>query len=241
MIEWFIPLVLLFVTQVVARIDSLILGYGLFRVASDVEKLPFPMAPIKAAGILALSENTTQKEGWRWRCFSISAALGMVFGLIYVAVPTISGAFLSKPFQILPIPWLDTSVQTQEILPATATGISFDLANFFAGMAFPFYAVVGGFVGLIVTFVFNPWLYNQGILKTWEEGTSTVEIMFANNVDFYLSFGIGLSLAVAVIGLWQTFAGMADRKGKQQLDKGVDSTPIVKGIARGDIRTRSLS
>ena len=128
--------------------DSLILGYGLFRVASDVEKLPFPMAPIAAMGVLAITENASGKEGWRWRCFSLASAIGMAFGLVYIAVPTLSGTFLAEPFQILPIPWLDTTTNTQELLPAVATGISFDLSNFFAGMAFPFYAVLGSFIGL---------------------------------------------------------------------------------------------
>ena len=67
--EWILPLAILFFTQVVTKLDSLILGYGLFRLASDVEKLPFPMAPMQASGILALSEDTTAKHGWRWRTF----------------------------------------------------------------------------------------------------------------------------------------------------------------------------
>ena len=99
------------------KLDSLILGYGLFRLASDVEKLPFPMAPMQASGILALSEDTTAKHGWRWRCFSISNALGLAFGLHlhrcdYSSHPT-------EPFQILPIPWLDTTTDTEQFIPAT--------------------------------------------------------------------------------------------------------------------------
>ena len=70
-------MILLFVTMVIGRVDSLILGYGLFRVASDVEKLPFPMAPIAAMGVLAITENASGKEGWRWRCFSLASAIGM--------------------------------------------------------------------------------------------------------------------------------------------------------------------
>lgn len=234
---WFVPLLLLFLSQVVGRIDSLILGFGLFRVASDIEKLPFPMAPMEASGILALSEDTVEKGGWRWRCFSIASALGMIFGLVYVVVPTVTSTFLKEPFQILPIPWLDTTTDTQTILPATPTGISFDAANFFAGMAFPFFSVLGTFIGLIITFIANPWLHSVGILKTWKEGQSTLETMYANTVDFYLSFGIGVSLAVAVIGLYQTFSGMRDRK-KKSFDKveSVIKPTKVEGVSRGDIK-----
>ena len=72
--------------------------------------------------------------------------------------------------------------------------------------------MVGSFVGLVVTFIANPLLHDAGVLTTWKEGNSTLETIYANNVDFYLSFGIGLSLAVAFIGLYQTFAGLKKRK-----------------------------
>ena len=28
------------------------------------------MAPMEASGVLALSEDTVEKGGWRWRCFT---------------------------------------------------------------------------------------------------------------------------------------------------------------------------
>lgn len=236
---WAVPLLLVFISMVVARFDSLILGYGLFRMASDVEKLPFPMAPMKASGLLALCEDTTAKDGWRWRCFSIASAIGMFFGLVYIAVPTITSTFLPEPFRILPIPWLDTTTSTQEILPATATGIAFDLGPFFAGMAMPFFGVLGGLIGVVVTFIANPLLYQHEILRTWKPGMGTVETLFANNVDFYLSFGIGLSLAVAVIGLYQTFSKAAKAAGAT-LDQPAAKAVLpssTHGVARGDIRT----
>jgi len=66
---WIVPLLILFTNMVVNKVDSLILGYGLFRVASDIERLPFPMAPMRAVGILALADSASGREGWRWRCF----------------------------------------------------------------------------------------------------------------------------------------------------------------------------
>ena len=55
--KW-LPAVLLTVFGLfVGRLNNAILGYGLFRIASDIEKLPFPMAPIGAQGIMALAEQ----------------------------------------------------------------------------------------------------------------------------------------------------------------------------------------
>ena len=83
-----------------------------------------------------------------------------------------------------------------------ATGIQLDLGLVFIGMVLPFWAVMGGLGGLIITIVANPILYQHGILHRWHPGMRTVETIFANNFDFYLSFGIGLGLAIGLIGVW---------------------------------------
>ncbi len=44
--DWLIPILLLVGTQIIQRIDHFGLGYALYRITSDVEKLPFPMAPV---------------------------------------------------------------------------------------------------------------------------------------------------------------------------------------------------
>ena len=42
--DWLIPILLLVGSQIIQRIDHFGLGYALYRLTSDVEKLPFPMA-----------------------------------------------------------------------------------------------------------------------------------------------------------------------------------------------------
>ena len=201
--DWLIPILLLVGTQIIQRIDQFGLGYVFFRITSDVEKLPFPMAPVAALGTMALAESTEEKaESWKWRVFSVGSVIGLLFGGIYVLLPTVSGLFLMEPIRLIPIPWVELTGHTEEILPAVATGIQFDLGLVFIGMVLPFWAVIGGLVGLIITIVANPILYHHGILNRWHPGMRTVDTIFANNFDFYLSFGIGLGLAIALIGVW---------------------------------------
>ena len=203
--------------EIMGRLSSAILGYGLFRVTSDVEDLPFPMAPVGAQGIVAIADQVdgsarTSGASVRWRMFCVGCGVGMVFGLVYMALPTITGAFFSHPLQIFQIPFADFTPYTQKFLPAVATGYSFDLGNVILGMTLPFWSMVGSFVGLIFTFVMNPILYLTGHMSTWNEGDTTVVTLFANNVDFYFSFQIGISLAIAVFGIWIAFRTM--RKGR---------------------------
>jgi hypothetical protein len=207
--DWLVPILLLIGSQIVQRIDHFGLGYALYRVTSDVEKLPFPMAPVGALGTMALAESTEdRKSGWKWRVFSIGGMIGLAFGAVYILFPVVSGLVFTEPVRLLPIPWADFTRNTEAWLPAVATGIQFDLGLVFTGMVLPFWAVIGGLIGLIVTFVANPILFHHGILHRWRQGMGTVDTVFANNFDFYMSFGIGLGLAIGVIGIWQVIRSL---------------------------------
>ena len=200
--DWLAAIGLLVLRMALSRIDSFGLGYVLFRITSDLERLPFPMAPVGAMGALALSESTEEKQGWRWRCFSLGSMIGLGFGVIYVGVPVFTGAAFSRPVEILPIPFLDLTQATEDWLPAVSTGITFDLGSLFVGMVLPFWAVVGGLVGFIITAIANPLLHWQGVLHTWRPGMDTIQTRIANYTDLYLSVGIGLALAIAAIGIY---------------------------------------
>lgn len=201
--DWMIPILLLVGSQIIQRIDHFGLGYALFRITSDVEKLPFPMAPVGALGTMALAESTEDKQkSWKWRVFSIGGVIGLAFGSLYVLLPAVSSLLLTEPIRLIPIPWIDLTRHTEDVLPAVATGLQLDLGLIFIGMVLPFWAVMGGLAGLIITVAANPVLYKHGILHRWRPGMGTVDTVFANNFDFYMSFGIGLGLAIGLIGVW---------------------------------------
>jgi hypothetical protein len=210
--DWLIPVLLLIGTQIITRVDQFGLGYALYRITSDVEKLPFPMAPVAALGTMALAESVEAREkSWKWRVFSIGGVIGLVFGAVYVLLPALSSLLLMEPIRPIPIPWVELTVHTEDWLPAVATGIQLDLGLVFIGMVLPFWAVMGGLGGLIITVAANPILYRHGILHRWHPGMRTVETVFANNFDFYLSFGIGLGLAIGLVGIWhvaRSFSGL---------------------------------
>lgn len=226
------------------QIASMVLGYGLFRIASDVEKLPFPMAPIGAQGIMALAEDADEKtviaaeDKWRWRVFSIGGALGLGFGMIYLLLPTLSGAMTGSPIQVFPIPFSDFTQKTGDLpwMKAVATGMSWDLGNLIFGMVLPYFAMVGSFIGLIATFIMNPLLEAGGILKSWTAGDSTVTTLYKNNIDFYFSFQIGIALAVALGGVYQVIRTFQNRAKPCTDSKAPGpASEIPKG--RGDINS----
>jgi hypothetical protein len=227
------------------QLSSTILGYGLFRVASDVEKLPFPMAPIGAQGVMALAEdadekNLDQAEGkWRWRVFSIGGALGLAFGAVYLLLPTLTGALTGQPITVFPIPFSDFTPQTGNYLSAVATGISWDFGNLIFGMVLPFFAMVGAFIGLLSTFVMNPMLHQIGILKSWTPGENTISTIYLNNIDFYFSFHIGIAIAIAIGGLWQVYKSLRNSRNARRQTSATLPRSSLAAVpeGRGDIKT----
>lgn len=235
---WMIPVGLGAFMSLINRIDDFGLGYIVYRLTADVEKLPFPMAPVGAMGMTALADASAERETWRLRVFSMGAAAGIAFGFIYLGVPVISGAILSEPIRIIPIPFVDLTRYTEGYLPAMPMLISFDFSAIVGGMVMPFMAMMGSLIGLVITLVANPTLHRVGILDTWDRGLGGVQTIQVNTLDFYFSFGIGLSFAVAAIGFVHLHNKFKEKKA--EMDEagrpGMDWSKLFEAPpGRGDI------
>lgn len=231
--DWWPHITLMAIGLIWGRLSFYSLGYALFRITSDVEKLPFPLAPIGAQGVTALAE--AEKETWRWRCFSIAATIGISFGAVYVAVPTLSDVVFGKPLYIIPIPFFDWTRNFQKVLPAVPVACSTSFGQFFAGMVLPFWMIVGTFIsGVLGQLIINPILYHAGVLKRWQPGMDVIETGMANSLDFWMSFGVGTAFAVAFIGIFVAIKAIikAKREGNTPEKKRSAFEP-PKG--RGDI------
>lgn len=257
--DWLIPIALVVFMTIIGFLQRYTLGYFFFRIASDIEKLPFPLAPVSAQGATAMAEmdekpadDPAQKAGGalrkkefkktgspRWRQFSLGVTIGAAFGLIQVGVPAITGLFLDKPVFLIPQPFIETTPLTESILPATPTGISFDLGIVLMGMVLPFWAVIGTFSAIVLTVIMNPILHTAGILSHWQPGMDTINTTFANSMDFWMSFSIGVSLALAVASVVSAVkdvrAKMKELEASRKQENGGPARvwdPPVKG--RGD-------
>lgn len=233
---WIKPVAILFLVTVLSQVARLSLGYVTFRVTSDIEKLPFPMAPVQARGATALAETSSKQEGWRWRVFSTGTCIGMVWGLLYIVVPTLSGVFLTEKIEILPIPFIDFTGEIKSILPAAVFGIGTDLIHIFIGFVLPYYVVVGSAVGSIVgNLVINPVLYNVGVLQRWSPGMTAIPARVSNEFDFWLSFSIGLSLVIAFTGFLT--AGRAMYKHRKESKEAGKEGNLTEELpeGRGDV------
>jgi len=227
---WWPAIGMVLFSLLIGRVDNAVLSYGLFN----------PMAPIGAQGIAALAEDMEERQkgrtSTRWQAFAIGGALGLVFGFVYIGLPTLTDAFFHETIKVLPIPFSDWTGKTQDFLPAVATGLSYNMGFFVVGMVIPFWACVGAVVGFVITCVLNPLLYLHGKgqfkLSSWRKGDSTIETIFKNRVDFYFSFGLGISLAIAAIGIGSIVRNVLEQRRHRTAERAV-----IVPKSRGDIPT----
>ncbi len=229
--DWFWPITFLVLGMIMGRIAWFSASYVLFRITSDYEKLPFPFAPINAQGAMALAEESSGEITWKWRVFSIGAVIGVVWGAIYVAVPAITGAFMEQPVQLIPIPWVDFTQYTGYFLGATPIGFTLHLGPIFAGFLAPFWAVMGAFIGVMVHTIASPILYEYGFMPHWFIGMDTIQTHFVTGIDFWMSFGIGITFAITIIGFYQVWTGVRSVNIEKQGERTWKTPP-----GRGDFK-----
>jgi hypothetical protein len=216
--------------MLLSKLTQLSLGFLVYKLTADVEKLPFPLAPIHAEGAIALAEVSQEqhKKGFRQYCFAVGAMMGAAFSLVYMAVPTLTQAFLGKGIFLLPVPFLDLTEFTRHTFPACAIGLTFNIGVLFAGFVLPWRVVIGGFISTILfQLVLNPFvLYPLGLLPRWTPSKDLIQTQVSNSIDFYMSVGIGTAFAVCFVGVWGIV--QAVRKYRQDASAGKSSTDFSK-------------
>ena len=233
--DWVLPISIMMLQVVVGRFNWFGLGYALFRLTSDIERLPFPFAPISAQGAMALAESTTKSETWRWRMFSIGSMIGLIFGLFYVGVPILTSAVLQKPLQLIPIPWVDLTRNTERYLPATPTGFVPSLGPLLSGFVVPWWAAVGGWIQVGLGLVLCPALFRLNVLTSWRPGMDTIETSFANSIDFFLSAGIGIAFGIAAVGIYSVATALIRRSREERAPTESAEARWSPPPGRGDV------
>ena len=220
--DWILPIILLVLGITISRVTWFTSGYVLFRLVSDREHLPFPTAPQQALGAMALAEESgSEEQSWRWPCFTIGGAIGLVFGLLYVAVPALTETFAGTKVMILPIPFADLTPILGKYFGGTPIAISFSLSPVFAGLLLPFWSVMGTFVGVLSFVLLSPALHHFGFMPHWVPGMTAVQTQVTTGVDFWQPFGMGVTLALAVLSFAQVIrAGREKHEDKAHAASG---------------------
>ncbi|MYE90358.1 hypothetical protein F4X33_15325, partial [Candidatus Poribacteria bacterium] len=201
--DWFWPIAFFLIFKLLGEIRYISAGYFLFRLTADMERLPYPMAPIEAQGATALAETTGREETWRWRVFSVGSMAGLIWGFIYIGIPSLTGVMMTTPIQLLKIPFIDFTNVIEEIAPTGVLALSTDFGAILTGFVLPFPIIMTELAAAIFTqFILNPRiLYPAEILHQWRHGLDVRGVGLYNGLDFWISFGMGKSFSFAFVGM----------------------------------------
>ena len=233
--DWMWPIILMLSGQVLGRLRRIGGTYFCFRLTADLERLPFPLAPVAAQGATALAETTGKRETWRWRVFSLASMLGLIWGAVYIGVPALTGVMMSRPIQIIKIPWIDFTPSIEGFAPTGVFALRTNLGAMLSGFVMPFPMVIASFIGQVFTqFILNPQiLYRLEILHSWHPGDDVRATGFANGIDFWISFGMGKAFSMAFLGVMITLPMLA--KFRTAKKKGIgERGSLAKPPGRGD-------
>ena len=117
---------------------------------------------------------------------------------------------------IFPIPFADFTHDSGYVLPATPLGLSFHLGIILTGLLAPFWGIVGAVAGSLTYVAACPILHANGLLPSWQLGMGSIETYFINNVDFWMSFSIGVTFAIAFVGFYQVYVGTKKRRSEMK-------------------------
>ncbi len=201
--DWLLPIGVYLAGKLLGTLRFVSGQYILFRLTADLERLPYPMAPISAQGATALAETTGKNETWRWQVFSIGSMAGLIWGFIYIGVPALSGVMMSQPIQILKIPWIDFTQSIEGFAPTGVFALRTDFGQMLIGFVMPFPVMMSEFItAMLSQFVLNPQiLYKSGILWQWHPGLDVRGVGLFNNLDFWMSYGMGKMFSLGLVGM----------------------------------------
>lgn len=126
-LDWTIPTLL----TVVYGGFTILTEFALLMVTSllyiEIEKLPFPMAPMTVEMVTTL----TERKPYRIGLFSECATIGMLIGIV-AHLPR-----MTLGIQIIPFPWVDFTGWTEQYIPGAIVGIASEPLSYILGMLVP--------------------------------------------------------------------------------------------------------
>lgn len=199
--EWVIPLTVALVGAIGGTLIDLGLSIILSQIFIEVEKLPYPLAPIDSEAILTLTERTPEKI----MIFSIAAVISFFYEFLLYGLPSISEALIGTRIQFIPYPWIDLTSVTEMALPGAMIGVATDISSFMVGWLVPFDAIVWLFIGSAMFYIIGnfialkiPLPYFVRWQKDWTPGQSIGWLWQRSMYDLWASPVIGLVLALGI-------------------------------------------
>jgi len=198
---WIMPIAITLLSIILTTIAEIAIALIAAQLYIDVEKLPFPTAPIEASGILTLSERKAKNL----RIFSVCCMGALLYSIMLYAVPGVTHSILGvsiTSFQVI----LDANYYLHRVLPGASLAFYLDLYTYAVGMILPKNVVISTLIGSFALYFFGNAIALQlplEVFKEWQREwvpTMATSLCFQRSVLWiWTSFLLGAGLAVSLI------------------------------------------
>lgn len=200
--DWLGPVLVSILSTVLSLIMTVALAMIIINLYIEVEKLPFPLASVDASICRTLGD----RDPVRMKTLMIGAIIGLAYGTVLFAVPTISAGVFGIQAVLLPIPWIDLNFHIEKILPGASFGIATDLLPYVWGFIFPPDVLISLVLGS-----FTVWFFGNAVAlrlpyfpkwqSEWTPGMSISLILQRATLWIWASPQIGFGLAIAAFSI----------------------------------------
>ncbi len=243
--DWVIPISI----SLAVNVCVLMIDYGVSFITNmlyiEIEKLPFPVAPIDYQAISTLTERTPEKIMY----FSFAAVISFIYEFAIYGIPNITSIFLGRAITVIPYPWVDLTTGIERILPGAVFAVGTDIAQYMVGWLIPFNAAVWMFIGSVAVWVFGnsialridhpyfsmwqrEWTYGASIQWWWQR--AIYDLWASPQVGLTLGIALGI-LAVGAKNIARAILSLRHLSAEQLKTSYLPFSWIVALIAAGSI------
>jgi len=200
--DWLLPIAVLILAVGFGLCSELGLGLLCAHLYVEVEKLPYPTAPLGSESIITISE----REPTRVKVFTIATVISLIWSAFSFGVPTTLGyAFGIRAGYLT---FIDLTTVLDKYFPGVVYGVIFEPFAYTFAWMLPASTIISIFIGSYAIWVLGNWLTLQipsplfaQFQREYVIGSPASLVIWRANINVWLSFFIGAALGIAVVRL----------------------------------------
>jgi len=196
--EFILPIMVYLFAMFCGVLSNLALGFLTRELYIVEENLPFPLQQVDAE----ICKTLAERKGKRLGVFIICALIGIVYGAVVYAIPSITYAALNLRIALVPLPWIDLNFLIENLFPGASFGISTEPSIIALGLILPSTVTISVFIGSMTLYFFGNWmLVTLGLFKEWTPGMNVQNAWQRSVLHFWAGPNVMLAIAAGVLPL----------------------------------------
>lgn len=201
--DWYLPILISFLSMGMFLLASLSLSFIARELFLEVEKLPFPTGAVAAEIAISLSGGASE----RYRIFSVSTILTAAYEGVRVLLPAVGVVLFGRELMLINPLHFDFTLNIEPFLPGATFGVTTNPLVVGIGFIVPEIVVIWAVITTIAAYLvlppiltrYAPGLYPYVPGRPMLMPGTILGAWYEPMLKFWLSIGVGLLLAAAII------------------------------------------